>query len=75
VDIFNLPNLSKLTMALGSTQPLTEISTRNFSRGKSGGHVGLTTLPPSMGRLSREVVEASTPENPMGLHGPLQGQL
>jgi hypothetical protein len=30
VDIFNLPNPSSLTMALGSIQPLTEMSTRNF---------------------------------------------
>jgi hypothetical protein len=35
-------------MALGSTQPLTEMSARNISwRGKGGGCVGLTTLPPS----------------------------
>jgi hypothetical protein len=34
VDFFNLPNPSSRTMALGSTQPLTEMSTRNFPRGK-----------------------------------------
>jgi len=35
-------------MALGLTQPLTEMSTRNISwRGKVGRCVGLTTLPPS----------------------------
>jgi hypothetical protein len=28
---FNLPNPSNRTMALGSTQPLTEMSTRNLS--------------------------------------------
>jgi len=33
-------------MALGLTQPLTEISTRNISWGKGGRCVGLTTLPP-----------------------------
>jgi len=34
-------------MALGSTQPLTEISTRDISWGGKGGRcVGLTTLPP-----------------------------
>ena len=33
-------------MALGSTQPLTEISTRKFPGGKCGRCVGLTTLPP-----------------------------
>jgi hypothetical protein len=30
----NLPNPSGLTMALGSTQPLTEMSTRNFRKKK-----------------------------------------
>jgi len=40
-------NTSGRTMALGSTQPLTEMSTRNVSWGKGGRSVGLTTLPPS----------------------------
>jgi hypothetical protein len=30
LDIFNLPNPSSRTMALGSTQPLTEMNTRNL---------------------------------------------
>jgi hypothetical protein len=30
VDFFDLPNPSSRTMALGSTQPLTEMSTRNL---------------------------------------------
>jgi hypothetical protein len=34
VDFFNLPNPSSRTMALGSTQPLTKISTRNLPEGK-----------------------------------------
>jgi hypothetical protein len=34
VDFFNLPNPSNCTMALGSTQPLTEMSTRNFHGSK-----------------------------------------
>jgi hypothetical protein len=34
VDFFNLRNLSSFTMALGPTQPLTEMSTRNLSGGK-----------------------------------------
>jgi hypothetical protein len=34
-------------MALGLTQPLTEMSTRNNSWGKGGRCLGLTTLPPS----------------------------
>jgi hypothetical protein len=34
VDFFNLPNPSSRTMALGLTQPLTKMSTRNFLGGK-----------------------------------------
>jgi hypothetical protein len=34
LDVFSLPNLSSCTMALGSTQPVTEISTRNLLGGK-----------------------------------------
>jgi hypothetical protein len=33
VDILNLPNPSSRSMALGSTQPLTEMSTRNLLGG------------------------------------------
>jgi hypothetical protein len=34
VDFFNLPNPSSCTMALGSTQPLTEMSTRIIPGGE-----------------------------------------
>jgi hypothetical protein len=34
LDFFSLPNPSSHTMALGSTQPLTEMSTRNLPGGK-----------------------------------------
>jgi hypothetical protein len=34
LDFFNLSNPSSRTMALGSTQPLTEISTRNRPEGE-----------------------------------------
>jgi hypothetical protein len=34
VDFLNLPNPSSRTMALGLTQPLTEMSTRNLPGGK-----------------------------------------
>jgi hypothetical protein len=34
VDFFNLSNPSSCTMALGSTQPLTEMSTRKLPGGK-----------------------------------------
>jgi hypothetical protein len=33
IVFFNLPNSSGRTMALGSTQPLTELSTRNLPLG------------------------------------------
>jgi len=53
-------------MALGSTQPLTEMSTRNTSRGAKGGRcIGLTTLPPSCADCleiwSLSLLEASGP--------------
>jgi hypothetical protein len=34
IGFFNLPNPSSRTMALESTQPVTEMSTRNFLGGK-----------------------------------------
>jgi hypothetical protein len=40
-------NSSDRTMALGSTQPLTELSTRSIFWGKCGRGVRLTILPPS----------------------------
>jgi hypothetical protein len=35
VDFFNLPNPSSRTMALGSTQPLIKMDTRNLPAGKN----------------------------------------
>jgi hypothetical protein len=69
VDSFNLPNPSSRTMALGSTQPLTKKLVLGIFLGvKSGRRVGLTTLPPSMSRMS-ENVGASTSRKSKGLHG------
>jgi hypothetical protein len=60
-------------MALESTQPLTEMNTRNLPGGKGGPARKADIFPPSVSRLSRENVEASTSQNPMGLNGLLQG--
>jgi len=54
-------------MALGSTQPLTEMSTRSISCDKGGRCVGLTTLPPSCA-----VVMKSGNLNFLEPSGPLQ---
>jgi hypothetical protein len=55
-------------MALGSTQPLTEMSTRNLSWGGKGGRcVGLTTLQPSCA----DCLEIWEPQPP-GPQGPVK---
>jgi hypothetical protein len=55
-------------MALGSTQPLTEMSTRNLPVNK-----GLPVRKSDNLTAICEDVGASTSQNPMGLHDLLQG--
>jgi hypothetical protein len=70
---FDLPNPSSCTMALGSIQPLTEMSTRNFP--------GVSDAADAKGwqyyrRLWADCLEdvgASTSQNPTDLHGLLRG--
>jgi hypothetical protein len=46
IGVFNSPNPSSRTMALGSTQPLTEMSTRNLlgGKGRPAREADLTTI-------------------------------
>jgi hypothetical protein len=55
LNFFNLPNPSSRNMALGLTQPLTEMSTRKYFWGvESGRRISLTASPPTVSRLSRQ---------------------
>jgi hypothetical protein len=64
---FNLPNPCSHTMALGSTQPLTEMSTRNLPGDKGRPARKADNLTTSVGVLMSRFL--------MGIHYLLQGQL
>jgi hypothetical protein len=54
LDFLNLPNPASSTMVLGSTQPLTEISTRNLPGGKERPARKDVNLTDICGSLSRK---------------------
>jgi hypothetical protein len=68
VDFFNLPNLSSRTMALGSTQSLTEMSNRNLPGGKGWPTRKADNLA-AIYETMCENVGASNSCNHKGLHG------
>jgi hypothetical protein len=62
-------------MALRSTQPLTEMSTRNLPGGKGMLVRKADNLTAICEPIVLETVGASTSHNTMGLHGLVQGEL
>jgi hypothetical protein len=62
-------------MALGSTQPLIELSTRNIPGGEGRPARKADNLTAICEPIVCKNVGASTSHSPIGLHGPLQGYL
>jgi hypothetical protein len=73
IGFFSRPNPSSRTMALGSTQPLTEMSTRNLTGGKGRPVRKADNLTAICEQIVYKIMAASAFHNPMGLHGLLQG--
>jgi hypothetical protein len=74
IGIFHRHNSSGRTMALGSTQIPTQMSSRNISWDKGGRCVKLTTLPTSFTDCLK-ILGVSSPWNPQGLSRPVTGFL
>jgi hypothetical protein len=74
LNFFNLPNPTSHTMALGLTEPLTEMSTRKcFWVVKCSQRTRLTTLPASVSQWFRQCRILNISRNSIGLHGLLWG--
>jgi hypothetical protein len=68
-------HVSSRTMTLGSSQPLTEMSTRNLTGGKGIPARRADNLTAICEPIVKKMWVASTSHNPMGLHSPLVGWL
>jgi hypothetical protein len=73
IEFFKLPKPSRRTMALGSTQPSTEMSTRNLPAGKGQPGHKAGNLTAICWAICLENAGASTSHNTMGLHLPFTG--
>jgi hypothetical protein len=69
IVFFNWPNPSSRIMAVGSTPPVTEMSTRNLSGGKGRPACTADNFHRHLWADYSENVGASTSHTPMGLHG------
>jgi hypothetical protein len=73
IGFFNWSNPSSRTMALGLTQPLTEMSTRNLPGGKERPTRKADKFNAICEPIVYKNVGTSTSHNSMDLHGLLQG--
>jgi hypothetical protein len=73
IGFLNQPNPFCCTMALGSTQPVAEMSVRNLPGGKGRPACKADNLTAICELLVYKTWEPRRSHNPMGLHGLLQG--